>query len=84
MVSAYQYTLQYIPGQNNQCADCMSRLLALEYMASALAMDIAPLPVTSKEITKAAIVLQSIRHGNWSTIPTDCPLYFRRRTELIC
>ena len=48
-----------------------------EYMASAVAMDIAQLPVTSKDIAKAtrkdcvlAVVLQSIRHGNWSTTAT--------------
>ena len=26
ILSAYQYTLQHIPGSQNQCADCMSRL----------------------------------------------------------
>ena len=34
ILNAYQYTLQYIPGQNNQCADCMLRLLTLEIMLS--------------------------------------------------
>ena len=96
--SAYQYILQYIPGQNNQCADCMSRLPVpchtrdnAEYMASALAMDIAPLPVISKDIAKAtrkdcllAVVLQNIRHGNWSTTATDFPPFFRHRTEFSC
>ena len=98
ILSAYQYTLQYIPGQGNQCADCMSQLPVAyhtrdiaEYMASAVAMDIAQLPVTSKDIAKAtckdcvlAVVLQSIRHGNWSTTATYFAPYFRSRTELSC
>ena len=98
ILSAYQYTIQNIPVQNNQCVDCMSRLPVpyhtrdnAEYMASALAMDIAPLPVTSKDIVKAtrkdcvlAVVLQSIRHGNWSTTATDFAPYFRRRIESSC
>ena len=99
ILSAYQYTLQYIPGQSNQCADCMSRLPVschtrnnAEYMASMLAMDIACLPVTSKDIAKAtrkdrvlAVVLQSIRHGNWRTPTSEAVTpYYRRRTELSC
>ena len=84
ILSVYQYILQYIPGQNNQCVDFMSQLPVpchtrdnAEYMAS-LSMDIAPLPVTSKDIAKAtrkdcllAVVLQNIRYGNWSTTATD-------------
>ena len=80
ILSAYQYTLQYIPGSQNQCADCMSRLPTpcyardtAEYMSSALAMDISSLPVTARDIAKAtckdcvlAVVLQSVRHGQWS------------------
>ena len=60
ILSAYQYTLQHIPGSQNQCADCMSRLPtpcyardSAEYMSSALAMDISSLPVTARDIAKA-------------------------------
>ena len=77
ILSAYQYTLQYIPGSQNQCTDCMSRLptpcharVSAEYMSSALAMDISSLSVTARDIAKAtckdcvlAVVLQSVRHG---------------------
>ena len=58
-------------------------------MASMLAMDIASLPVTSKDIAKVtcedhvlAVVLQSIRHGNWHTPTSEAVIpYYRQRTK---
>ena len=79
ILSAYQYTLQYMPGIKNQCADCMSRLPTTgatrdnaEHMCSILAMDLSSLPVTAHDIAAAAkkdrtlaLILQRVRHGNW-------------------
>ena len=99
ILNAYQYTLQYIPGSQNECANCMSRLPtpcyardSAEYMSSALAMDISSLPVTARDIAKAtckdcvlAVVLQSVRHGQWSMpVSEGVTPFYRRRTELSC
>lgn len=84
------------PRTKQSCADCMSRLPISchtrdnEYITSTLAMDIHSLSVTSKDIAKAnhrdrvlAVVLQSIRPGNWPTsISEDFTPYYRRRMKL--
>ena len=61
-------------------------------MLSTWPVDIASLPVTSKDIARAtrkdcvlAVVLQSIRHGNWRTPMSEAVTpYYRRRIELSC
>ena len=99
ILSAYQYTLQYIPGTDNQCADCMSRLPTIgatrdnaEHMCSILAMDLSSLPVTAHDIAAAtkkdrtlALILQRVRHGNWPQhTPAHLLPYKRRQSELTC
>ena len=77
ILSAYQYVLEYTPGGQNECADCLSRLPlpcsqhnAAEHMCSIHAMDLDSLPVTAKDIAKATLkdsllagVLQRVHHG---------------------
>ena len=99
ILSAYQYVLEYTPGSQNECADCLSRLPlpssqgdAAERMSSIHAMDLQPLPVTAKEVARATLkdtllagVLQRVKHGQWGNTPS--PLYdpfYRRRSELSC
>ena len=99
ILSAYQYILEYTPGSQNECADCLSRLPlpsskcdAAERMCSIHAMDIDSLPVTARDIAKGTLkdkflagVLQRVKHGQWGNTPS--PLYdafYRRRTELSC
>lgn len=93
ILGAYQYKIEYIPGSENVCADCMSRLPAQMAVAKdndILAMDVSSLPVTANDIAKGtrtdrelAIVLQFVRHGRWpSSLAENYKPYFRRQTEL--
>jgi len=99
ILSAYQYVLEYIPGTQNECADCLSRLPlpssrhdAAEYMCNVHAMDLDSLPVTAKDIARATLkdnllagVLQRVRHGQWGNAPSpQFDPFYRRRTELSC
>ena len=96
ILSAYQYRIQYIPGEQNNCADCMSRLplvkSSLDEDKAVLALSLHALPVTSSDIAKAtkidktlATVLQLVRHGHWPLQASE-PLkpYVRRQHELSC
>ena len=95
ILSAYHYVLDYTPGSLNDCADCLSRLPlpssqgdAAERMSSIHAMDLQPLPVTTKDVARATLkdnllagVLQGVKHGQWGT--PHHPFY-RHRSELSC
>ena len=96
ILSAYQYRIQYIPGEQNNCADCMPRLplvkSSLDEDKAVLALSLHALPVTSSDIAKAtkkdktlATVLQLVRHGHWPLQASE-PLkpYVRRQHELSC
>ena len=60
ILSAYQYRIQYIPGEQNNCADCMFRLPLVKSSVDddrtdkdVLALSLHALPVTSSDIAKA-------------------------------
>eukprot|EP00731_Ephydatia_muelleri_P032647 Em0024g191a len=95
ILGAYQYKIEYIPGSENVCADCMSRLPAQATVAKGndiLAMDVSSLPVTATDISKGtrtdkdlSTVLQFVRHGKWpSSLAESYKPYFRRQNELSC
>eukprot|EP00731_Ephydatia_muelleri_P003248 Em0001g3248a len=99
LLSAYQYRIEYVPGSENYCADCMSRLpLPIgggedkdTKEASILAVECCTLPVTAHDIAKAtrrdkmlAAVLQSVLHGRWNMSSHDLDPFYRRRDELSC
>ena len=97
ILSAYTYKIEYVPGSNNQCADCLSRL---PQSATAVhpaekgnkvhAMSIDNLPITAKLIanktakdTVLARLSTCIRHGTWpSPLPDDLIPYYRKKLEL--
>ena len=96
ILSAYQYRIQYISGEQNNCADCMSRLplvkSSLDEDTAVLALSLNALPVTSSDIVKAtkkdetlATVLQLVWQGHWPLQASE-PLkpYVRRQHELSC
>ena len=95
ILGAYQYKIEYIPGSENVCADCMSRLPVQTKLAKGtdiLAMDMSSLPVTATDISKGtrkdkdlSMVLQFVRHGKWpSSLAETYKPYHRRQTELSC
>ena len=58
LLSAYQYTLQHIPGKQNHCADCMSHLPnphekvdGAEKVHSVVMTE--PMPIIAERIAKA-------------------------------
>ena len=57
ILSAYQYTIQYIPGEQNYCADCMSRLPLVKPSSDedkvVLVLYMHALPVTALDISQA-------------------------------
>lgn len=82
ILSAYQYTIKYMSGTLNQCADCMSRLPSLSKHDSAeevhniIEMD--NLPVTATQIAKVmvsdltlSIVITAVQHGCWRSKLTE-------------
>ena len=95
ILGAYQYKIEYIPGAENVCADCMSRLPDQTKLAKGtdiLAIDMSTLPVTATDISKGtrkdkdlSMVLQFVRHGKWpSSLAESYNPYHRRQTELSC
>ena len=96
ILSAYQYTIQYVPGELNSCADCMSRLSltkpSSQDVRNVLTLDMQSLPVTAAEIAKEtgrdttlATIFQWVRHGNWpSQAEKHLRPFVRRRNELSC
>ena len=98
-MSAYSYKIEYKPGSQNECADCLSRLPApytsrspTEKTGTILKMDVSTLPVAAADIAQAtcqdkllAVVFQKTRMGQWTRTPTeDLMPYYRRWTELSC
>ena len=84
ILSAYCYRIEYIPGLNNKCADCLSRLPhpttsahPAEKGNEVHAMSIDNLPVTAKTIaakTRKDLVISKllsyIQYGSWpSPVP---------------
>ena len=99
ILSTYQYKLEFTPGGQNQCADCMSRLpLSSSLRDNAkqsgcvLLIDTSTLPVTAAEMAKAtkrdntlAVVLRKVCHGHWpESWDENLAPFVRRRTELTC
>eukprot|EP00731_Ephydatia_muelleri_P009464 Em0005g50a len=96
ILSAYQYRIEYVPGSENYCADCMSRLplstcLDDDKEMDILAIESCTLPVTALHIAKAtrrdktlATVLQCVLHGQWNLIGQGKDPFYRRREELSC
>ena len=99
ILSAYRYSIQYIAGEKNSCADCLSRLPVKQQDAGAaessgdiFALDWLSIPVTAKDVANAtrkdkilAVVLQWVQHGNWPSQSNEATdPYFRRRFELTC
>ena len=97
ILSAYTYKIEFVPGVNNQCADCLSHLPRsttsvhpAEKGSEVHAMTIDNLPVTAKLLaaktakdTVLAKLYTCIRHGTWpSPVPDDMIPYFRRKLEL--
>ena len=96
---AYSYKIEYKPGSQNECADCLSRLPALctsrsptEKTGTILKMDVSTLPVAAADIAQAthwdkllAVAFQKTRMGQWTRTPTaDLMPYYQRWTELSC
>ena len=96
ILSAYQYRIEYVPGSEKYCADCMSRLplstcLDDDKEMDILAIESCTLPVTALHIAKAtrrdktlATVLQCVLHGQWNLIGQGKDPFYRRREELSC
>ena len=99
ILSAYSYTIEYKPGSQNQCADCLSRLPAAstardsaEKTSMIQEMDVSKLPVSAEDIARAtkwdstlAAALQQVHLGHWPVQPSDDLVPFnRRRMELSC
>ena len=97
ILSAYTYKIVFVPGANNQCADCLSRLPRsttsihpAEKGSEVHAMIIDNLPVIAKLIvtktakyTVLAKLYTCIHHGTWpSPVPDDLIPCFRRKFEL--
>jgi len=91
VLSAYQYKIQHIPGKQNYCADCMSRLPSpsVKYDSAERVHSIVmtkQLPILASQIAKAserdkeiATVITAIRHGSWplDTSKSLAPCYNR-------
>ena len=99
ILSTYQYKLEFTPGVQNQCADCMSRLPLssslrdnAEKSGCVLLLNTSVLPVTASDIAKAtrkdstlAVVLQKVHHGNWrKSDDNSLAPFLRWQTELTC
>jgi len=97
ILSAYCYKIEYIPGSNNKCADCLSRLQhpttsvhPAEKGNEVHAMSIDNLPVAAKTIvakTHKDLVLSKllsyIQYSSWpSPVPDDFLPFLRRKLEL--
>ena len=97
-MSAYSYRIEYKPGSQNQCADCLSRLPAAsttrdstKKMSMIQEMDMSMLPVSAEDIARAmkrdstlAVALQQVHLGHWPVQPSDDLVpYYRRRMELV-
>ena len=65
-LGAYQYKIEYIPGSENVCADCMSQLQVQTKLAKGtdiLAMDMSSLPVTATDISKGTRKDKDLSNG---------------------
>ena len=94
LLGAYQFSIQHIPGKQNVCADCLSRLpvFAKRHPVEKIQviMEIDTLPVTAKQIAKQSArdsmlgsVLQAVQHGGWpQVVSKELMPFYRRRTEL--
>ena len=95
LLSAYQYKIQHIPGSQNHCADCMSRLPdphekcdSAEKIHSVVMTE--PMPILASQIAKAtegdkelATVLTAVQHGQWpSRIDNTLTPYYNRKNDL--
>ena len=96
LLSAYCYTIQYIPGKLNYCANCMSRIpnptgkrdKAEKVHAVVVTPDTSP--VLATQIAKASVkdktidtVLTAVQYGSWpSKIDKSLSPYFSRRNDL--
>ena len=95
LLSGYQYKIQHIPGSQNHCADCMSRLPdphekcdSAEKIHSVVMTE--PMPILASQIAKAtegdkelAIVLTAVQHGQWpSRIDNTLTPYYNRKNDL--
>ena len=95
LLSAYQYNIQHIPGKQNHCADCMSRLPnpfekrdSAERVHSVVMTE--KMPILASEIAKAsekdkelATVMITIQHGCWpSDSKKSLAPYYSRRNDL--
>ena len=96
LLSTYQYKIQYNPGRQNHCADCMSclqdpherrnsaervQIVAMIELMSVLASQIAKATKKDKEL---ATVITAVQHDRW---PSDsnkslAPYYYRKRNDL--
>ena len=77
MLSAYDYTIEYIPGTSNCCADCLSRLPMLDQPIDSaekvhVLIQTEELPVTASQIAKESLkdeqlstVMKAVQHGQW-------------------
>ena len=78
LLSAYQYSIEYIAGKSNFSADCMSRLPSLQRRRDsaekiqAIFDPFGDLPVTVDKIARASLkdpdiatVLTAVQHGSW-------------------
>ena len=97
ILSAYSYRIEYKPGSQNQCADCLSRLPAAstardsaEKTSMIQEMDVSMLPVSAEDIatkrdSTLAAALQQVHLGHWPAQPSDDLVHFyRRQMELSC
>ena len=82
LLSAYDYTIEYVSGTSNCCADCMSRLpLPGQPIDSAEKVHVfvqtEELPVTASQIAKESLkdqqlsaVMKSVQQGHWPVTST--------------
>lgn len=97
ILSAYSYGIEYKPGSQNECADCLSRLPVpskhrnvAEKTGMILKMDVSTLPVSAYDVAEATrkdntlgVVLQHVRLGSWPrAVDNELTPFYRRRTEL--
>ena len=93
ILSAYDYTIEYVSGTSNYCADCMSRLpLPDQPVDSAekvhVLVQTEELPVTALQIAKESLkdqqlaaVMKSVQQGHWPGTSTVNLTSFRKRRD---